>query len=107
MRLEFDTGMVIELAPGQLYQVRRYVEKITASRGVKRGSEQRFCWPVRLQRGQAGQINKCTDADGKVSYQESKCLKSASAKTIKPAAPSAGTGNLDDKINGAAQHSAA
>ncbi len=36
MRREFGTGMVIELAPAQLYQVRRYVEKINESRGVKR-----------------------------------------------------------------------
>lgn len=32
MRREFGTGMVIELAPAQLYRVRRYVEKINESR---------------------------------------------------------------------------
>lgn len=36
MRREFGTGMVIELKPAQLYRVRRYVEKINASRGVER-----------------------------------------------------------------------
>ncbi len=48
-------------------------------------------------------INKCTGVDGKVSYQEAKCVESASAKTIRPAALPAGEQSLNDRIKSAAQ----
>ncbi len=42
-----------------------------------------FLLACALATGPSWAINKCTDADGKVSYQESKCAEGASAKAIK------------------------
>lgn len=48
-------------------------------------------------------INKCTDAGGKVSYQEGKCAGDASSQAIKPVALPRDSQSLDAKINSAAK----
>jgi len=48
-------------------------------------------------------INRCTGADGKVSYQEGTCAHDAAAKAITPVAQPRSSQSLNDRINNAAK----